>query len=90
MPSDEKFPAKSDPILTEPPKVLHTEKEVIEILPKKGHILFFHNMGTRSHLIAMSALAEGLVQHGHKVTAVWYAKSKIHHENFREIFIEDK
>ena len=90
LPPDEKPPAKSDPIPTEPPKVLHTEKEVFENLPKKGHILFFHNMGTRSHLIALSALAEGLVQHGHKVTAVWYAKSKIVHENYKEILIEDK
>ena len=66
------------------------EKEVVDNLPEKGHILFFHTMGSRSHLIAMSALAEGLVQHGHKVTTVFYAKSNIVHENYKEILIEDK
>ena len=40
----------------------------------KGNILFFHSLGTKSHLILMSALAEGLASHGYNVTAVWYAR----------------
>ena len=57
---------------------------------KKGHILFFHNAGTRSHLIALNALAEGLVEHGHRVTSVQYMKSNIRHENYTEVLIQDK
>lgn len=57
---------------------------------KKGHILFFHNAGTRSHLIALNALAEGLVDHGHRVTSVQYMKSNIQHENYTEVLIQDK
>ena len=69
---------------------LDIEKFSNEKLSNKGHILFFHNAGTRSHLIAMSALMEGLLDHGHKVTAVVYAKSKIVNGNYKEILIEDK
>ena len=63
-----------------------TAKETLNFSAnEKGHILFFHNAGTGSHLITMKALAEGLVEHGHQVTSVWYAESKIKHNNFREI-----
>ena len=72
------------------PEPLDIEKFSSEKLSNKGHILFFHNAGTRSHLIAMSALMEGLLDHGHKVTAVVYAKSKIVDRNYKEILIEDK
>ena len=85
-----KVPVKSSSVLKETYKLVSNQKKIIAKLPPKGHILFFHNMGTRSHLIAMSALAEGLVQNGHKVTSVFYAKSKIDHENYKEILIEDK
>ena len=76
--------------LVQPPDVLHTEKTSLEKPPKKGHILFFHNAGTRSHLIAMSALLEGLVEQGHLVTSVFYAKSNIKNKNYKEILIEDR
>ena len=56
----------------------------------KGHILVFHNAGTRSHLIAMNALVEGLLEQGHRVTSVIYAESKIVNDNYKEILIEDK
>ena len=56
----------------------------------KGHVLIFHNAGTRSHLMALNALAEGLVEHGNKVTSIIYAESKIANENYREILVEDK
>ena len=67
-----------------------TEETLSLSANEKGHILFFHNAGTGSHLITMKALAEGLVEHGHQVTSVWYAESKIKHKNFREILVEDK
>ena len=76
--------------LVQPPNVLHTDKTSIEKPPKKGHVLFFHNAGTRSHLIAMAALAEGLVEQGHQVTSVFYAKSNIKNENYKEILVEDR
>ena len=56
----------------------------------KGHILFFHNAGTRSHLIALNGLVESLVEHGYEVTTVFYAKSKFVHKNYNQILIEDR
>ena len=76
--------------LDQPPELLHTEKQIPDKPSQKGHILFFHNAGTRSHLIAMSALAEGLVEQGHQVTSVIYAKSNIVNDNYKEILIEDR
>ena len=58
--------------------------------PTKGHILFFHNAGSKSHLIVMSALAQGLLDHGYMVTTVFFAKSNIEHESYNEIMIEDR
>ena len=66
------------------------EKPSKTVPSTKGHILFFHNQGTRSHLIVMSALAKELVENGYTVTTVFYAKSNIVHENYNEILIEDK
>ena len=58
---------------------------------KKGHILFFHNAGTRSHLIVMNALAEGLAEDGHKVTTVFYGKmSKKNLPNLNQLVIDDR
>ena len=76
--------------LVQHPDVLHTEKNNLEKPPQKGHILFFHNAGTRSHLIAMTALVEGLVEQGHLVTSVFYAKSNIKNKNYKEILVEDR
>ena len=61
------------------------------VLPPKikGHILFFHNQGTRSHLIVLSALAKSLLENGYKVTTVFYGKSNVLHDNHNEILIED-
>ena len=56
----------------------------------KGHILFFHNAGTKSHLIALNGLVESLVEHGYEVTTVFYAKSKFVHKNYNQILIEDR
>ena len=65
-------------------------KTVKTVPSTKGHILFFHNQGTRSHLIVMSALAKELVENGYIVTTIFYAKSNIVHENYNEFLIEDK
>ena len=81
------FAIKED---ADPKKKSTTEETLSLSTNEKGHILFFHNAGTGSHLITMKALAEGLVEHGHQVTAVWYAESKIKHKNYREILVEDK
>ena len=61
-----------------------------KLTPLKGHILMFHNQGTRSHLIVMSALAKALLENGYKVTTVFYAKMNIVHENYNEILIQDQ
>ena len=79
-----------DDEIIQTPDVWHTETKRLEKTPQKGHILFFHNAGTRSHLIAMSALAEGLVEKGHLVTSVFYAKSNIINENYKEILVKDR
>ena len=57
---------------------------------KKGHILIFHNAGTRSHLIALNALTEGLLNNGHRVTLLAYAKSNLVHQNYKELIIKDR
>ena len=49
-----------------------------------------YNQGTRSHLFAMSAVAQALLDHGYTVTTVFYDKSNIVHENYNEILIEDR
>ena len=70
-----------------------TAPEPIKPAPaaKKGHILFFHNAGTRSHLIVMNALAEGLAEDGHKVTTVFYGKmSKKNLPNLNQLVIDDR
>ena len=56
----------------------------------QGNILFFHHMGSMSHLNFIRPLAERLVEVGHNVTLVQYAPSNFHHENFTEILIENK
>ena len=74
-----------------PKNDIKQSESVVKTVPStKGHILFFHNQGTRSHLIAMSALASALLGNGYTVTTVFYAKSNIIHENYNEILIEDK
>ena len=68
----------------------HVENSAkIDVTPLKGNILMFHNGGTTSHLIVMSALAKALLENGYKVTTVFYAKTNIVHENYDEILIED-
>ena len=79
---------RKEPMPTKELDLSHTKENGQYV--KKGHILFFHNAGTRSHLIALNALGEGLVEHGHQVTSVQYMKSNINHENYTEVLIQDK
>lgn len=55
-----------------------------------ANILFFHFMGSTSHLHFMRPLAERLAEIGHNVTFVQYAPSTFQHENFRQIIIDDR
>ena len=57
---------------------------------KKGHILFFHQLGTKSHVLVQNTLVEGLLERGHQVTTVFYVKTNIVHQNYTEIFIKDR
>ena len=56
----------------------------------KGHILFFHTVGTRSHIHVAKALIEGLLNTGHSVTAGFYHSTNIIHENYTELLIADR
>ena len=51
------------------------------------HILFFHNLGTKSHLITMRPLMSELLQRGHTVTAIIFDSIKVVHENYTEIVL---
>merc|ERR1711862_429300 len=53
------------------------------------HIVFFHNVGTGSHLQGIRAMAQGLLQKGHKVTTILYQPLRITHAHYKEILIED-
>ena len=57
---------------------------------KKGHILFFHQLGTKSHVFVQNTLVKGLLERGHQVTTVFYVKTNIVHQNYTEIFIKDR
>ena len=57
---------------------------------KKGHILFFHQLGTKSHIFLQKSLVEGLLERGHQVTTVFYVKTSIVHESYTEILIKDR
>ena len=57
---------------------------------KKGHILFFHQLGTKSHIFLQKSLVEGLLERGHQVTTVFYVKTNIIHENYTEVLIKDR
>ena len=57
---------------------------------KKGHILFFHQLGTKSHIFLQKSLVEGLLERGHQVTTVFYVETSIVHENYTEVLIKDR
>ena len=56
--------------------------------PKK-HILMFHPWGTPSHMNQFKPLIQGLLEAGNMVTALFVHETKITHENYKEIIVED-
>ena len=55
----------------------------------KKHILMFHPWGTPSHMNQFKPLIRGLLESGNMVTAVFVRESKIIHEYYKEIIVED-
>ena len=51
------------------------------------HVLFYHNWGTKSHLIQFAPVMEELLGRGHEVTAVIYNSIKVKNENYTEILV---
>ena len=72
------------------PNEVTKESNYEVVTDNPSNILFFHFMGSTSHLYFMRPLAERLAEIGHNITFVQYAPSKFQHENFRQIIIDDK
>ena len=51
------------------------------------HVMFVHEIGTKSHLLQIFPLVESLLSKGHEVTGLFYSSSKIKHENYTEILV---
>ena len=51
------------------------------------HVMFYHDIGTKSHLIQYSPMVEELLRQGHQVTSVFFDSLKIKHENYTEIIV---
>ena len=51
------------------------------------HVLVFHNLGTKSHLILLTPIMDKLLADGNKVTAILFSSVGIQHENFTEILL---
>jgi len=51
------------------------------------HVLFYHTLGTRSHLLQYKPLVAELLTRGHKVTGVFFAEVGLKHENYTEIVV---
>ena len=88
--SDIRFENANENEVHETPNILPTKGRIKDTSLGNGHILIFHNQGTRSHLIAINSLVDGLLERGHRVTSVVYGKSSITHKNYSEILIEDR
>ena len=52
-----------------------------------SNVLFVHDVGTKSHLIQLFPVVEGLLEKGHHVTGVFFSSSKIVHPNYTEILV---
>ena len=52
-------------------------------------ILIYHDLGTKSHLLQLYPIVEGLLESGHKVTGIYFNSAEIKHENYTEILIEN-
>ena len=73
-----------DKSLNEDDSALHQMDET-----RPSHILMFHPWNTKSHRIQQSALLEGLLAKGHRVTGVFPQSSSIRHDRYTEIVVED-
>ena len=51
------------------------------------HVLFYHNWGTKSHLIQFAPVVEELLGRGHRVTTVVFDSFKVKNENYTEILM---
>ena len=51
------------------------------------HVLFYHNWGTKSHIIQFAPVLEELLHRGHEVTAVIFNSIKLKNENYTEILV---
>ena len=51
------------------------------------HVMFYHDIGTKSHVIQFSPMVEELLRQGHEVTSVFCFSLKIKHENYTEIIV---
>ena len=51
------------------------------------HIMMVHDVGTKSHLLQLYPIVEGLLDQGHEVTGIFYASAKIQHENYTEVLV---
>ena len=57
-------------------------------LCKAYHVLFVHNMGTKSNLITMKPVLEEMLERGHKVTSVIYNSLDMNnHQNYTEVVV---
>ena len=58
----------------------------------RSSILFFHHLGTTSHLIILSSLAKGLADYGYNVTTVFW--KNVHKDNdtknYHQLFVPDQ
>jgi hypothetical protein len=79
-----KIPNKES--LVDPEKKLDSQYEAPK---KKKHILMFHPWGTQSHMGQFKPLIHGLLKSGNMVTAVFVRETKIIHEDYTEIIVED-
>ena len=51
------------------------------------HIMFFHNIGTQSHIIQMKPLIKELLDRGNEVTAALFASTDLTHGNLTEVLL---
>ena len=65
------------------------EKGILRNGDPKKHILMFHPWGTPSHMNQFKPLIQGLLEAGNMVTALFVRETKITHENYKEIIVED-
>ena len=51
------------------------------------HVLMYHNVGKKSHIIQFKPLVEELLERGHEVTSCFFHPLKLTNENYTEIMV---